>query len=83
MTPYAKIGIGPYYTEQLLQVGLLYWEEQSWDFGMRPEIGVMMEIPDSGFGFMVNAKYNTVFNYGNDLQNLNYFTIGLGVVFGM
>jgi hypothetical protein len=42
-----------------------------------------MEIPDTGFGFIVNAKYNTVFNYGNDLKNLNYFTIGLGVVFGM
>jgi opacity protein-like surface antigen len=83
ITPYAKIGIGTYYTEQQLEIGLLYWEEQSWDFGMRPEIGAFMEIPDSGFGFIVNAKYNTVFNYGNDLKNLNYFTIGLGVVFGM
>ena len=82
ITPYARIGIGAYYTEQVLQLGLLYWRDESWDFGLRPEIGALIEIPDSGIGFIVNGKYNTVFNYGNDLENLNFFTVGIGFVFG-
>ena len=83
MTPFARLGIGAYYTEQVNQIGLLYWRDESWDFGLRPEIGALMEVPNSGMGFMINAKYNTVFNYGNDLQNLNYFTFGAGIIFGM
>jgi hypothetical protein len=82
ISPYARIGIGAYYTEQIIQIGLLYWKDESWDFGLRPEIGALIEIPNSGVGFIVNAKYNTVFNYGNDLKNLNYITIGLGMIFG-
>ena len=83
MTPYARLGIGAYYTEQVTQVGLLYWRNENWNFGLRPEIGAMMNIPNSGFGFIVNAKYNAIFNYGNDLENLNYFTVGVGIVFGL
>lgn len=82
ITPYARIGIGAYYTEQVTQIGILYWREESWNFGMRPEIGALLQVPNSGIGFIVNAKYNTVFNYGNDLENLNYFTFGLGIIFG-
>ncbi|MEN8224670.1 MAG: outer membrane beta-barrel protein [Bacteroidota bacterium] len=82
MTPYARVGIGAFYTEQITQLGLLYWKDESWDFGIRPELGVLIEVPDSGVGFIVNAKYNTVFNYGNDLENLNYLAFGLGFIFG-
>lgn len=82
LTPYARLGIGAYYTEQVLSIGLLYFREEAWNFGLRPEIGALMVIPDSGFGFVVNAKYNTAINYGNDLQNLNYFTFGVGIIFG-
>lgn len=82
MTPYARLGIGAYYSEQVLSVGLLYFREESWNFGLRPEIGLLMEVPNSGIGFIVNGKYNTAFNYGNDLENLNYFNFGLGVIFG-
>ena len=82
MTPYARIGIGAYYTEQVTQIGLLYWRDENWNFGLRPEIGVLMEVPNSGIGFIVNAKYNTLFNYTDNLNNLNYLTIGLGMIFG-
>lgn len=83
VTPYARVGIGAYYTEQVLQLGLVYWRDESWDFGVRPEIGALIQIPNSGIGFIVNGKYNAIIDYGNDLENLNFFTVGIGFVFGL
>ena len=82
ITPYARIGIGAYYSEQATQIGLMYWREENWNFGIRPEVGALLEIPNSGVGFIVNAKYNTIFNYIDDINNLSYITIGIGFVFG-
>jgi hypothetical protein len=82
VTPYARLGIGAYYSEQSTQIGLIYWRDESWDFGIRPEIGALLEVPNSGVGFIVNAKYNTIFSYGNNLENLNYITFGVGFIFG-
>ena len=82
MTPYARIGIGAYYTEMVTQVGLLYWRDESWNFGLRPEIGTLITIPNSGVGFIVNVKYNAAINYTQNLDNLNYFTFGVGFIFG-
>ena len=82
ITPYAKLGIGAYYTELVTQIGLLYWRDESWNFGLRPEIGALLEIPNSGVGFIVNAKYNAAINYTNNLDNLGYITFGVGFIFG-
>ena len=82
ITPYARLGIGAYYTELVTQIGLLYWRDESWNFGLRPEIGALITIPNSGVGFVVNAKYNAAINYTNNLDNLNYWTFGVGFVFG-
>lgn len=82
VTPYARIGIGAYYTELVTQVGLLYWRDESWNFGVRPEIGALIQVPNSGIGFIVNAKYNAAVNYTTNLDNLNYFTFGVGMIFG-
>ncbi|MCK5765901.1 MAG: hypothetical protein KAH26_07950 [Bacteroidales bacterium] len=82
ISPYARIGIGAYYTEQVTQIGLIYWRDETWNFGLRPEIGALIEIPNSGMGFIVNAKYNSALNYGNNLNNLNYFAFGVGIIFG-
>ena len=82
VTPYARIGIGAYYTELTTQIGLLYWKDESWNFGLRPEVGAMIAVPNSGLGFIVNAKYNAVINYTENLDNLNYFTFGVGLIFG-
>lgn len=82
MTPYFRLGIGTYYTEQATQIGLLYWREETWSFGLRPEIGALIQVPNSGIGFVVNAKYNAAIGYDKLMDNLNYFTFGAGIVFG-
>ena len=82
VTPYARLGIGAYYTELQTQIGLLYWKDESWNFGLRPEVGAMIIVPNSGIGFIVNAKYNAVINYTENLDNLNYFSFGAGLIFG-
>lgn len=82
ITPYGRLGIGAYYTEMATQIGLLYWRDESWNFGLRPEVGAMIEVPNSGIGFVVNAKYNAAINYTQNLDNLNYWSFGVGFVFG-
>jgi hypothetical protein len=82
MTPYARLGIGAYYTELVTQIGLLYWKDESWNFGLRPEIGALIQVPNTGIGFIVNAKYNAAINYTQNLDNLNYLTFGAGFIFG-
>ena len=82
ITPYGRMGIGAYYTEMVAQIGLLYWTDESWNFGLRPEIGALIALPNSGVGFIVNAKYNAAINYSENLDNLNYFTFGVGFIFG-
>lgn len=82
VTPYARLGIGAYYTELATQIGLLYWKDESWNFGLRPEVGALIQIPNSGIGFIANAKYNAVINYTENMDNLNYFTFGVGLIFG-
>ena len=82
ITPYGRMGIGAYYTEMVAQIGLLYWTDESWNFGLRPEIGALIALPNSGVGFIVNAKYNAAINYSENLDNLNYFTFGIGFIFG-
>lgn len=82
VTPFVKIGIGAYWTEQYTTIGLLYWNERNWDFGMRPEIGFYY-VPDYfSVGFMANVKYNWIPSYKNPgLEKLTYLSLGLGVVF--
>ena len=81
LRPFIKFGIGTYYTEQQLQIGLLYLEEDSWDFGIRPEIGLYYFNSRSQIGVTLNGKYNYIINYGNDLDNFYYWTLGVGVIF--
>ncbi|HSG67293.1 MAG TPA: outer membrane beta-barrel protein [Bacteroidales bacterium] len=82
ITPYARVGIGAYYTELVTQIGLLYWKDESWNFGLRPEVGALIQVPNSGIGFILNAKYNAAINYTDNLDNLNYLTFGVGFIFG-
>ena len=82
ITPYARLGIGAYYTETATQIGLLYLRDESWNFGLRPEVGGIILVPNSGVGFIVNAKYNAAIDYSTSFDNLNYWTFGVGFVFG-
>ncbi len=79
--PFLKLGIGAYYTEQNFQVGLLYLEDDSWDFGIRPEFGIQYFNTRSQVGVTINGKFNFVTDYGNDLNNFYYWTLGIGFLF--
>ncbi len=79
--PFIKLGIGAYYTEQNLQIGLLYLDDDSWDFGMRPEFGVHYFNTRSQVGVTINGKFNFITDYGNNLDNFYYWTLGVGFLF--
>jgi hypothetical protein len=82
IVPYAKLGIGAYYTEQVTQIGLLYWWQDKWNFGMRPEVGVYYAHPRAIVGFIANVKYNLAFGYNSEvINNLTFLSFGIGAVF--
>ena len=69
LTPFFKLGIGAYYTEQYSTVGLLAFYNDDWDFGMRPELGFYYVPEFYGIGFLANVKYNWIPKY--EKQNLD------------
>ncbi len=79
--PYVKAGIGTFFTEQQLTIGLLYFDEDNWDFGMRPEIGAYYLNERASIGATVNAKFNYTPNYGNELDSFHYLSFGVGFLF--
>ncbi|MEA3476900.1 MAG: outer membrane beta-barrel protein [Bacteroidota bacterium] len=82
VTPYFKVGIGGFWTEQYTTIGLLYWSDRNWDFGMRPELGFYYIPEYFGLGFIANVKYNWIPSYKNQgMEKLSYLTLGLGIVF--
>ncbi len=83
VTPYFKLGIGAYGTEQYTTIGLLYLNEDNWDFGMRPEVGFYYVPEFFSMGVMANIKYNWIPSYQGSglLDQVSYLTLGLGIVF--
>jgi len=83
VTPYFKLGIGGFWTEQYTTVGLLSWYDRNWDFGMRPELGFYYIPQFYGIGFTANVKYSWIPSYKQqNMDAISYLGLGLGVVFG-
>ena len=76
--PYVSLGIGVVYNELEEDIGLIQYREEEWQFSLKPEIGLDYEI---SYGLAVRASFKYYFvAEANDLPNLSYLGIGLGLV---
>ena len=74
--PYAGIGGGAYRIEEILEIGVFEVIEDSWHFGLAPEVGMMVPLAD--LYAMVNLKYNYAFEGGGQ-QPHSYWGINVGI----
>ncbi len=84
LRPFGGIGLGTYYTRQLLDVGLNEYTADEWQFGIAPEAGVLFLTSGESI-VQLRVRYNYPFKSGDYLggggRSFNNFTFGLGVGF--
>jgi len=84
MTPFVGAGVGTYYVRQLFDIGTTEFTEDTWLFGVAPEIGVLFPLRSGTIGTL-SARYNLPFSssgfIGSESRSMQFFTIGLGIAF--
>jgi outer membrane protein W len=73
--PYAGVGLGTYYIENRLDIGLSSITAKNWHLGVAPEIGLVFPV-DWHVRAFLNARYNWAIKSGGIEHT--YLTIGLG-----
>jgi hypothetical protein len=80
--PYLGINAGGFILIQTLRIGLAEVEDDSWEWGVMPEAGIVVPI-DRGAAFIANARYSWALTgenlTGND-ATLSYWGIRVGFV---
>lgn len=78
--PYIGLNAGGYLMHQRFDIGIYTFEENEWQWGMAPEIGVVIPLKGNG-ALIFTGKYNYAFTgkspLGSDI-NHEYWMIGIG-----
>jgi outer membrane protein W len=74
--PYVGAGVGTYYAENRLEIGLVAFQTKNWHLGVAPEVGLLIPV-----NWDVRAMLNVRYNYGLKAggTKLSYFTFGFGI----
>ena len=78
--PYFGINAGGFWLIQTLRVGLAEWEDDTWEWGVMPEAGLIIPL-QSGAALIANARYTlglTGENLRGDDSTLSYWGIRVG-----
>lgn len=77
--PYAGAGLGTTYTNRATDFGLYRITTNTWQFSVRPELGVRIKGP-SGMDLLVGGKYYANFN-NDELDGQSFLSLNVGFVF--
>jgi len=82
--PYIGLNAGGFFMLQQFDIGIYSFQEDEWQWGMAPEIGVIVPLKGNG-SIIINGKYNYAFTgdhpVGGDI-NHEYWMIGIGFAWG-
>ncbi len=80
--PYVGLNAGAFVVIRTFGIGVYASEEDSWDWGIAPEVGIF--IPSrSGAGIIINGRYNWSFTHQNlagQDEDLTYWGLNIGFV---
>lgn len=76
--PYIGLGIGTYYIESRDYLGQYYVQGKAWQFGVYPEVGIVVPFGSSNTGLNVNAKYNYAAKT-KDTSEQSWISLGIGL----
>lgn len=78
--PFLGLGVGTYWIENKVEVGLSSITDSNWHFGLAPELGVLLPI-GRGPSTYLSVRYNHAFEAGDFQHAFWTFGIGLGTGF--
>jgi outer membrane protein len=78
--PYLGLGIGIIYSERIVDMGVWRFEEDPWQFALKPEFGLMYGFSNNT-AFKLGLKYYT--GMGGELDTQGYLTISAGFAFSL
>lgn len=81
LQPFFGAGLGTTSVNRSTDFGLYRITNNTWQFCVRPEAGLIYKIADAT-GFTANVKYYANFK-NNDLDAQSYLTVNVGFVFGL
>lgn len=80
--PFVGINVALIHIDKQDQIGSYYVQDESWQFGLQPEIGALIRLtPGSGFGLIVKGKYTYMLYNQGVFNSLNHFDIHIGASF--
>lgn len=80
--PFAGLSIGTNYSEKRREVGFLVLEEKKWNFGVTPEVGVIIPFGDlAEWGAQIKGRYNFVTFNDVEIDNVMFFDISVGLIY--
>ena len=71
--------MGPHLVKQRVDVGLFTISENTWHFGVAPEVGLVTPLGPMASWF-ANVKYNYAASAGDPGRKHSYFAFNLGFV---
>lgn len=77
--PFVNLGLGTMYTIRDTDMGLWRLEEKAWQFGLKPELGVMYDLGIST-SLKLEGKYYMGIG-GSELENQSFFAVSVGLAF--
>jgi outer membrane protein len=80
--PFVGIGLGATYSEKRREIGFYVVEEKVWDFGVTPEVGAIIPFGlGAEWGAIIKGRYNLTTYKDNDVNNLMFFDLTVGLAF--
>ena len=82
VNPFVGLGVGTIYSRRNTDMNLYTIEQEAWNFGLQPCVGVLFRGSDQN-AVHVSARYNYGFKAGNELLDAqSYISLNLGISFG-
>lgn len=78
INPYVNFGLGGLYTKRTTEMGVFYIEEETWQFVIKPEVGLLFGV-GSGGAIKFSVKYYNGFASGG-VEAQTYVALGIGYV---
>lgn len=76
--PFLGMGIGTSYTVRNTDMGLYRWEEDTWSFSVRPEVGFMYTLRETT-AMKAALRYNAAFKT-SELKDQSFISLSVGLV---
>lgn len=75
--PYFGISGPGFYIEQRLDIGVFSFQEDGWNWGLAPEVGLLVPVAGGDANMLLNVRYNYAFEgYGRGPYSYLGFNVG-------